>query len=269
MQIGQPQQQQHQQDAGGFPPTQWSLVSAARQSDVAACRAALAVLLQRYLPALRTHLLVRRGGSGGGARDVDDLLQGFVADKIIEQRLLEHAQQAKGKFRSFLLATLEHYAISVHRRENAAKRAPSDGVAELGEAAHELPAAAADPADKFNIAWARELIAEALRRMRAECEASARGDLWTIFNARVVLPAMEGREPADYAVLVRELGLAAPLDACRRLATAKRQFARHLREVAGEYGEGNDAAADLEIEELRAVLAGSAAQSGLSLRSSL
>ena len=245
-------------------------MSAARQSDVAACRAALATLLQRYLPALRTHLLVRRGGSGGGAGDVDDLLQGFVADKIIEQRLLDHAQQAKGKFRSFLLATLEHYAVSVHRRENAAKRAPADGVAELGEAAHELPAAAAaDPADKFNIAWARELIAEALRRMRAECETSGRGDLWTIFNGRVVLPAMEGQEPADYAVLVRELGLAAPLDACRRLATAKRQFAGHLREVVREYGDGTEAGADLEIDELRSILAGSTAQSGLSLRSSL
>jgi RNA polymerase sigma-70 factor (ECF subfamily) len=116
-----------------FPATQWSLVDRARQTDEGGRREAMSDLLVRYLPALRAHLVAERGMP---RQRVDDLLQGFVADKIIEQRLLDHAQEGRGKFRSFLLVTLNHYIISEHRSESAAKRSPITGLAELGEMAH-------------------------------------------------------------------------------------------------------------------------------------
>ena len=103
-----------------FPATQWSLVESARQSDTKIRHRALSVLLERYLPALRAYLVAEKRID---AERAQDLLQGFIADKIIEQRLLDHAQQAKGKFRSFLLVTLNHYVVSQHRTEAAAKRA--------------------------------------------------------------------------------------------------------------------------------------------------
>src|SRR5205823_1699143 len=107
-----------------FPATQWSLVERARQTDDEGRRNSLSVLLRRYLPALKAHLVARQGYSADLA---DELLQGFIADKIIEQRLLDDAHQAKGKFRSFLLATLNHYVVSQHRRDRAAKRRPEGG----------------------------------------------------------------------------------------------------------------------------------------------
>jgi RNA polymerase sigma-70 factor (ECF subfamily) len=239
-----------------FPATHWSLVDRARQTDEAARHEALEDFLRRYLPALRAHLVIERRMP---AERADDLLQGFVADKIIEQRLLDHAQEGRGKFRSFLLVTLNHYVISQHRNENAAKRVPITGLAELGDAAQQ-PAGGADPAQAFNTAWARELVAEALRRMRAECQKSGRDDLWTIFQGRVVRPAFEGEEPVGYEQLVRELGLTAPLEACRLLTTAKRMFTRNLRSVASEYASG-DGDTDGEIEDLRRILADAGASS--------
>src|SRR4051812_18671040 len=112
-----------------FPATQWSLVDrAARESDLPAQRQALATILQRYLPALRAHLVAAKRIAPDRA---DDLLQGFVADKIIEQNLLAHAQQGKGKFRSFLLVTLNRYIIDRHRADTAETRNPTSGVAQM------------------------------------------------------------------------------------------------------------------------------------------
>jgi hypothetical protein len=105
------------------------------------------------------------------------------------------------------------------------------------------------------VAWAQELIAEALRRMQAECVQSRRSDLWTIFQGRVVRPAYEGEEPVGYEQLVKELGLTVPLEACRLLTTAKRMFSRNLRSVVSEYA-GDEGDTDAEIEDLRKTLAG-------------
>ena len=235
-----------------FPATQWSLVDRARQGDDGLRRQALAVLLHRYLPALRAHLVLARRMPPDRA---DDLLQNFVADKIIERNLLASAAPGRGKFRTFLLATLNNYTISAHRCAAAAKRAPADRVAELGEAAAaEQVAGGADPSEQFTYAWAKETVGEAVRRMRQECDSSGRADVWRVFEARVVRPALEGVEPVAYERLVRELGLAAPLQACSLLVTGKRMFLRNLRAVAGEYADDGADGADSEIRELREIL---------------
>ena len=231
-----------------FPPTQWSLVERARQGESGDGSAALAMLLQRYSSALRAHLIHNRRVTPDQA---DDLLQGFVADKIIEQRLLNHASQRRGKLRTFLLATLDNYVVSHHRRETALKRLPVGGITELDDV--DPTAAGGDPAWAFNVAWARELLAEALGRMRAECESSGRADLWAIFDGRVVLPAFEGAEPLSYESLVTRLALRSPLEACQLLTTAKRMFNRNLRAVASEYA-GDDGDTDVEIEDLRRIV---------------
>ena len=87
-------------------------------------------MLKQYLPALRAHLISEKRFA---IELAEDLLQGFVADKIIEQNLLEHAREGRGKFRSFLLTTLNNYVISKHRSETAATRAPAEGFRELNE----------------------------------------------------------------------------------------------------------------------------------------
>src|SRR4051794_36682601 len=97
--------------AARFPTTRWSLVARAGESGdaaEAARREALGVILGRYLPALRAHLLARRVPAGW----VDDLLQGFIADKVIEYNLLGYADRGRGKFRTFLLTALDRFAAN-------------------------------------------------------------------------------------------------------------------------------------------------------------
>lgn len=245
-----------------FPATQWSLVHRARGGNTGEAREALAVLLVRYLPALRAHLIHAMRMAADRA---DDLLQGFVADKLIEQNLLEHARESKGKLRTFLLVTLERYAISVYRAENAAKRRPPEAIEMIGD---QFAASGHDTAgDAFNFEWARAVIAESLTRMRDQCARMGRPDLWRIFEGRVVRPAWDGGDPTAYEQLVEELKLATPLEACSLLTTAKRMFLRNLRAVVTEYADPA-AGPDEEIADLRRIVAvGGRAESDRRVRS--
>src|SRR5688500_10162288 len=128
-------------------------------------REALGVLLTRYLPALRAHLLRRRIAPDRA----DDLLQSFVADKVIGSDLLAAADRQRGRFRALLVTALNNYAANQLRHDRAERRAPKDGaVVSLDPSLHQ-ESCPPDDCDPFDVEWAREVIAEALRRTKAEC----------------------------------------------------------------------------------------------------
>lgn len=239
---------EHRQIDGRFPTTHWSLVAQVGLPDADARRDALERLLVRYLPALRAHLL---WGKRLPSEEADDLLQDFVAGKIIERGLIGRADAALGKFRTFLLAALDRYAIDRFRQQSAKKRSPDGAPLEIGERGDLLPAPPSS--DAFDVAWARSVLAEALKRMREECEATGRADVWGVFQCRLLEPSLQGTAPVDYEELVARFGLQSPSQASNVLVTAKRTFARALRSVVGEYALG-DEEIDAEIRELREIL---------------
>jgi DNA-directed RNA polymerase specialized sigma24 family protein len=230
----------------GFPPTQWSELGRAGVGDLHA----LDHLLRRYLPALKTHLVLKRRLQPDRA---DDLLQSFVADKVLMGDLLARADREKGKFRTFLLTALERYLISALRHETAKKRSPGEGsLLELDEYADDARVES-DAAEAFDRAWARQVIREVLRRMQAECEASGRNDLWGIFEQRVVAPVLDGAVVGSYDQLTAQYGFQSAVQASNALITAKRMFARVLRAVVAEYAK-DQREVDQELVELRTIL---------------
>jgi DNA-directed RNA polymerase specialized sigma24 family protein len=234
-----------------FPTTQWSMVCRAGMSD-SVRRRVLAALITAYLPALRSFLLARHRLPPDRA---DDMLQGFVADKVLAQDLVRRADRQRGQFRTFLMAALERFVIDQSRRARAAKRSPEAGQqSSLDSAAAELDSAAAPAAaDQFDAAWARQVLELSVARVREDCEAGQRPDLWAAFDGRVLGPTLRGEEPVPLAALVERLGLT-PERASNLLVTSKRMFARHLRAVVEEYADGEDV--DDEIRFLRSVLSG-------------
>src|SRR5258708_6679268 len=107
------------QPLGTFPTTHWSLVARAGSGTIEAQRNALVQILTRYVPAMRLHLIGRKRMDEHRA---DDVLQSFLASKIIEQGIIERAAKEKGKFRTFLLTALDRFLVSEVRKENAQKR---------------------------------------------------------------------------------------------------------------------------------------------------
>src|SRR5215212_5255991 len=94
-----------------FPPTLWSMVLQAGQSNKAQSREALATLCQAYWYPLYAFLRQE----GHTPHDSEDLTQAFFLH-LLEHNRLDNVRQEKGKFRSFLLASLKHFRADEWRK---------------------------------------------------------------------------------------------------------------------------------------------------------
>jgi RNA polymerase sigma-70 factor (ECF subfamily) len=238
-----------------FQTTHWSLVGRAAeqlQSRAAdeARRQALADLIRRYLPALRTFLIYRRRLDCDAA---DDILQEFIAEKVLQKGLLAHASKERGRFRMFLMSALDRFALSQFRKQRAKKRFAPDSVP-VEEEMDAADASQLAPDEPSAIAWARQLLHQALDRMRQECERTDRADVWGVFEARLLNPMLHQADPVGYEELVARFKLGSPAQASNVFITSKRTFARVLRQLIGEY-ECSEEQIEAEISELMAVLA--------------
>lgn len=238
-------------EAARFPTTRWSLVDVIRRGDARATREALEELLGRYLPALRAHVVYRRRISRDEA---DDLVQEFIASRILEKDLIARADRNRGRFRSYLLKSLDRFLIDWVRHARAKRRSPGDGaIVPLDDQDQSLEWQET-PSGVFHATWARGVVAEALRRVRSQCESSSRMDLWGILECRLLDPILKGTEPADYGQLVKRFELKSPAQASNLLITARRMCARALRAVVAEYAQ-DDQEIESEIAELKEILA--------------
>jgi RNA polymerase sigma-70 factor (ECF subfamily) len=224
-------------DLDCFPSTQWMLVySAAAQTDEVQ-RRALEELLRQYMRPLRVFL---EWTWHLNSHDAEDLLQGFVVDKILDRKLLTGADQRRGKFRSFLLASLNHYVIDQLRQRQLHSSRPPQAVAAQED----------NPVRSFARIWAGEVIAQANRLMRERCKSSGRTDLWHVFESRVLGPAFVGENNpennGDQTTMVSE----SSKQAANRLVTVKRIYRSILREIIGQYTP--DADVNEEIRDLLA-----------------
>ena len=226
-----------------FPATRWSLVGRAATRGTENGRLALAELLQIYLPALRGYLTVSLRIDEYRA---DDLLQGFLADKVLQQDLIAQADRERGKFRSFLLTGLKRFVIDEFRRETAQQRSPGGAMRDIDDYAAQIESAP-EPSDIFDRIWAQEVLGEVMRRMRDEL--SDQLPTWVIFESRVLLPITDGAVAPSHDDLAKRFDLPSASHASNLLGTAKRTFRRIFRGVVAEYT-SEESEIDVEIDDL-------------------
>ncbi len=208
-------------------------------------------LLTRYRPALLAHVQFKFPAV---KEEAEDLLQGFLAEKVVERELVVRASQERGRFRTFLMSSLDRFVISQQRKDRAQKRKPDEGFVALDELSdHEQPAFQEQPQDCANVVWAQVVVAGALRNMRDECIRDGRGHVWGLFESRIVRPLLNGEVPGDYDELIGRFGLKSPAQAFNLLNTAKRIFRRQLEAVVTEYAR-DDAEVAEELQSLEAML---------------
>jgi len=232
-----------------FPATHWSEIGRAGAAD-AECRSkALDALLRRYSSALRHHLVARLRLS---PQKAEDLAQGFIADRILEHDLAKRADARRGRFRALLKTSLENYVRSHFRRASAKKRSSDKAFVNIDEYP-DLAAVSDDAGRAMDVAWARGVIEEALRRMRKQCADSEDHVLWDVFEERILKPALENAPPGPYAELVRRHGFRSPTQVSSALIKARAAYAVCLRSVVAEYARSEEDVAE-EIADLREIL---------------
>ncbi len=80
-----------------------------------------------------------------------------------------------------------------------------------------------------------------------------REPMWLLFEARVLVPTLTGRDAEEYSTLVPRLHLTDAAHAQDMLVNAKRMFTRAMRSVVSEY-ESDPKMIQREIDELRTIL---------------
>ena len=216
---------------GRFPETRWSLIACAVEGGQADHLKALDELLRIYHPVLKIHAISQFRLPPDQA---DDMVQSFVLDRILEKKLFQQADRAKGRFRNFLAKVFTRYVLSQLRRARTRKRGPDESHQISLDLNPDQVICASELESQFNEVWARQVLAEALTRMEQECRRNDRPDVWFIFEGRVVKPAIEDTPPLSYEEIIQHCGCVSPIQASNLLITAKRMFARILKEVVGD-----------------------------------
>jgi RNA polymerase sigma-70 factor (ECF subfamily) len=233
-----------------FASTHWSVVLAAGGQQSSQATEALETLCRAYW--YPVYAFVRRRGYG--PEDAQDLTQEFFA-RLIEKNYPAHADRAKGKFRSFLLLTLNHFLADDYDRATTKKRGGGQVFIALDEDALEdryglEPADKLTPEKLLERRWAQTILEQALVRLRAEFVAQGKAETYEVLKAF---------EPGDqrtltYADAAARLGVSE--SAIKSMIYRLRQRHRELVREGIAHTVSTAAEVDEELRHLIAVLSG-------------
>lgn len=192
-----------QAHGGAFATTHWSVVLAAGEENTPQSAEALEQLCSTYWYPLYAY--VRRRGYS--PEDAQDLTQQFFA-RLIERGILSFADPARGRFRAFLLKSLQHFLTDDWKRTHRAKRGGGTFEVPLDVAVAEARFAASladtiTPERAYEEHWAMTLLEQVLERMHLDYTRAGKQRLFEALQ-----DFLWGPDPAvSYAVLAQELGL--------------------------------------------------------------
>ena len=240
-------------DMGGtgaaFLTTHWSLLEAAGSEQETDDKALIGLLLERYWKPVYCYL--RRHGYGN--EDAKDLTQGFFHEIVLGHNLIETADKSKGRFRTYLLVSLDRYLIKVRQKQQAQKRIPQENLVPfnvMGDA--ELPSVITElnPDESFNYTWVSILLEQVLEQVENQCHRDGLSTHWYLFSERILEPILAAQSPPSLDELCRKHQVEDSAKASNMIITVKRRFAtvlqKHLRNLVA-----SDEQVREEFDEIR------------------
>jgi RNA polymerase sigma factor (sigma-70 family) len=224
-----------------FATTHWSVVLAAQQIDSPPAAQALDRLCRDYWYPL--YVYVRR--QGRPHEEAEDLTQAFFAH-VMQKDFLRNVGREKGRFRSFLLASLKHFLVDQWEKSRAIKRGGDQPGRPLdlrgAEARYrQEPCCHADPQTLYERRWALELLEHVFNRLHAEAVAAGREVLFDQLSGSLI----GERQPETYAQLGAKLDLSetAVKVTVHRLRRRYRELLRE--EIAHTLANGDELEAEM------------------------
>jgi RNA polymerase sigma-70 factor (ECF subfamily) len=208
-----------------FATTHWTAVLAAGRRSTPQADVALEELCRTYWFPLYAY--VRRRGRT--RQDAQDLTQAFFA-RFLEKNYLEGLSGERGKFRAFLLASLNHFLANEWDRATRQKRGSGQMTLSLdwqdADSRYQIdPADNLSPDKLYDRVWAVTLLERVLARLRAESESDGRAAAFE--HLKPFLSAGRAAIPYAEAAAVLNVSEAAARVAVHRL---RRRYRELLRE---------------------------------------
>lgn len=172
-----------------FVTTRWTVVvSAGRKSSPQSDRA-LGELCQIYWYPLYAYVR----GRGRTKEDAEDLVQAFFA-RFLEKNYLEGLAAERGRFRAFLLAALKHFLANEWDKTRRQKRGGgaqhlSLDWQEADKRFHLEPMHNASPDVIYDREWALALLERVIERLKGECAAEGKADIFERTKGYLMLNA--------------------------------------------------------------------------------
>jgi len=234
--------------AGRFATTHWSVVLQAGQPGAPGYQQALETLCRGYWFPLYAYL--RRHGYD--SHQAEDYTQAFFC-RVLEKQVLRLADSKRGRFRSFLLATLKNFLADERDRARAQKRGGGRKLLSIdfnqAENQYALePADRLSPEKLFDKSWALTVLERTMACLKTELAGKNKKELFD--HLKIYLTAEKGSIP--YRDTAAELNMteAAVRTAVHRL---RRHYRKSLRDEIAQTVTTEDQI-DEEIDDLFAAL---------------
>jgi len=232
-----------------FHPTHWTVVLAAGDTQSPDSARALETLCQTYWFPLYAY--VRRQGLD--AHEAQDLTQAFF-EHLLEKKALGRVDPEKGKFRSFLLASLNNFLNN--ERDKARRLKRGGGVetfslnSEQAEQRYESGLVHGESPEKlFERRWAQLVVERVANRLTAEFAGTGHAQRFEILKE--FLMGDSARMSYEQAAATMGISVSAATSAIYRIRTRFRELFR--AEIAATVGSLDQV--DDEIRHLAAALA--------------
>jgi RNA polymerase sigma factor (sigma-70 family) len=236
--------------AGRFATTHWSVVLAAGRPKSASYRQALETLCRTYWFPLYAYL--RRHGCN--SHQAQDYTQAFFT-ALLAKGGLDLADPKRGKFRSFLLASLKHFLSNERARAAAKKRGGGRKALSLdfvnAESKYVLePRDELSPEKLFERSWALTVLERTMAHLQAEAASTGKQKLFKCL--KFYLTADE--DSASYSDVADDLNMTegAVRTAVHRL---RKRYRELLRDEIAQTVTSDDQI-DEEIRDLFTALGG-------------
>lgn len=205
-----------------FPATPWTILLQKDEGDGDGYSAAWEKLARSYWKPLYAFLRSRGMDHDAAADDI----QGFFAH-LLQRDFLQNVDRWGGRFRSFLLRSLQNWQIDQHRAAVAQKRGGGEtpfSLEELEES-HAVAFAGTDsPEEAFDRSWAQTVFKNSVVDLETRLISRGRGLLFIKLRGVVT-----GEATAQYKAIAEELGM--DVDNIRRAASnLRREFGQVLRD---------------------------------------
>jgi RNA polymerase sigma factor (sigma-70 family) len=234
---------------GHFATTHWSVVLAAAQTQSPEAEGALEALCRQYWYPLYAWL--RR--KGHSPHEAEDLTQEFFSRRIVTKYIFKGMQPTEGRFRSWLLTSLQNMVRNEWQKGQAAKRGGDHPHCSLdfesaegrymAEPAHDLT-----PEKLYDRSCATELLNLVANQIREKYRQDGKIDLFQ--ELKMFLPG--GHSTRSHAEVAARLGKSE--DAVKMAVSRLRQeYGRELRAEVKRIVNHPDAV-DMELRHLRAAL---------------
>jgi RNA polymerase sigma factor (sigma-70 family) len=236
------------QGARDFRTTHWSIVLAAGHETSPRRAEALESLCRTYWPAI--YAFVRRRGYD--EHTAKDLTQAFF-ERVLEKNYFGDANAQRGKFRTFLLTSLNHFLANEWDKSQRQKRGGGCTVLSLDDDSAEerylLAATSMNPETVFDRRWAETVLQSVLSRLRQEFDRDSKAGRFDVLKGFLI----GGHSTPSYGAVATQLGMS-EVSARSAVSRLRHRFRDLMRdEIAHTVGCAEDV--DSEIRYLFEALA--------------